>query len=253
MNTAQKRVDLNDDASTYALKRAILVYANGRELDNAYATSHPVTQTETGPVIGAGTPISKAQVKATFGGLLPRRELALLPANVLGVTQDATVWWTPARKAPLHVNLTAGLTKGRGFKSIGAKGSHMVAYPPLLHCAGRGSFAVFALKDDARPTAASELFHAPFLNLYSDGRLCYGTVRLPDPTDPDVQAKCEAMLFDSWSTHPNFDQVKQTLHPGGILALLDELAADNPDVFPTASLAPIGATLGAFFAANSSH
>lgn len=253
MNTAQKRVDLKDDVSTYVLKRAILVYVSGRESDNAYATSHPVTQTTAGPVIGAGTPISKQQVKETFGSLLPRRELALLPANVLGVTHDATVWWTPARKAPLHINLTASVTEGREFKSIGTKGSHMVAYPPLLHCAGRGSFAVFALKEDRRPTAESELFHAPFLNLYSSGALCTGTVRIPDPTDPDVQAKCEAMLFDSWSTHPNFDEAKQTLHPGGMLALMDEIVTANPEVFPTATLAPVGCTLGKFFAANSSR
>ncbi|MFX4396892.1 hypothetical protein ABTA35_20015, partial [Acinetobacter baumannii] len=80
---------------------------------------------------------------------------------------------------------------------------------------------------------------------------CIGTVKLPNPQDLEVQEKCDRMLFDSWSTHPNFDDTKQSLHPAGLIALMDELVAEKANAFPIKTLAPINITLGKYLAQDS--
>lgn len=246
---ANKRISVYNESISYAINNAILIYKSNdkdrsSQRSSAYATFHSIDIVDGKPVIGAGVPITPNQVRDTFSDLIPNRKLTLLPENVISINQDKTVWWTNESKRPLHVNLTKNIIELHKLDILDKKGSHIMAYPPLIHIASRNAFSVFAFKENIRPTAKTELFHAPFLNIYENGSLCLGTTKLPLPDDPNLQEKCEQLLFDSWSTHPNFDDKKQTLHPEGMLSLMDKLICEKTNSYPIECLATTGMTLG---------
>lgn len=93
----------------------------------------------------------------------------LLPSNVLYVNQQANgyaVWYTP----PQEVNLffVDGLKIPSGKYHI----------PAMLWKANADLLSVYGLKGKAKPTEQTKSCHAPYLNVYSGGNVCMGTVQI---------------------------------------------------------------------------
>ena len=93
----------------------------------------------------------------------------LLPANVLYVNQQSAgyaVWYTPPQEVTLF--FVDGLNVPSGKYHV----------PAMVWKANADHLAVYAVKGKVKPTAKTKLCHAPYLNVYSGGNVCMGTVRI---------------------------------------------------------------------------
>lgn len=180
---------------------AILVY--GRDdgsREQAYveyfdmdAQGHPVN----------GRPLTLAQAHALVESLQAGKEnrtafatpRGLQPPTVLYVnpTEGGTViWYTKEARRYLHFTDGLGIPCGEA------------ALPPLLWVAGKDGLRIFALKARNRPKADTPLYHAPFFNVYPDGRVCMGNVSVEADRATcleDYIARWEKAFFHSRFAH----------------------------------------------------
>jgi PRTRC genetic system protein B len=93
----------------------------------------------------------------------------LLPNNLLYVNPDSNgyaIWYTPPQQRELFFVKSLGIPCGKGY------------VPGMVWKATRDSLRVFAMKGKAKPTAKTELYHAPYFNTYQDGSVCMGNVNI---------------------------------------------------------------------------
>jgi PRTRC genetic system protein B len=84
------------------------------------------------------------------------------------------------------------------------------------------------------------VLHSPVLNVYVDGRLCWGNIPVPKSLITASIPDFERAVFDSWSTHPNPGQEATATGRGGLIRLWDDLAARKASRFPVRRLKPFG-------------
>ena len=101
-----------------------------------------------------------------------------------------------------------------------------------------------ALAENCRPSANTRLCNAPYWNTDAQGRVCLGSMRVPDETGVASLAGWESAYFASEFTHPS-GAVRLTTHPGGFLGLWSSLAG-RKRVFPVKFLAESNQTLKEF-------
>jgi hypothetical protein len=87
------------------------------------------------------------------------------------------------------------------------------------------------------------LYQAPFPNTYQNGGICWGEVTtLKDATPatllPTLRLFLEGSLFNNHVANE-----KSSRRPGSILALYDDLVAEQADSYPLDDLLPVGASL----------
>jgi PRTRC genetic system protein B len=157
----------------------------------------------------------------------------LLPANILYVNQQANgyaVWYTP----PQEVNLF--FVDGLNIPSC------KYSVPAMVWRANAEHLHVFALKGKVKPSVTTKLCHAPFLNLYSSGQVCMGTVNVEINQSTcleDFISKWQQYFFNSYFSHSisgNSNTKTNTTE------LWRSLAQENK-VFPQDELLPTGYTL----------
>lgn len=120
----------------------------------------------------------------------------ILPENLLNVNTQLgnpfAIWYTPAKKVQLNFSKSLDIPNGTAF------------IPPMLWKADKENLWVFALDSDNRPSYKTQLYHAPFFNIYNEGNVCMGTVKI-DITDDmgliDFMAKWEQYFFNSDFSH----------------------------------------------------
>jgi PRTRC genetic system protein B len=86
-------------------------------------------------------------------GVLPNRVLYINPQQ-----SGYAVWYTPPQEVPLFFASALGIASGRG------------KVPAMVWKAGRNELMVYALKGNKKPQSKTKLYHAPFFNVYADGR-----------------------------------------------------------------------------------
>ena len=182
-------------------RAALLWYeAEGRGL----GTLHPLSATRRGQaVIGAGRPFAHRDLQewlALLAGQPDRAAVAWWPSTVLACGADFTVWWRPARVGPMWF-----LLQGQRF---GVR----VPWPPLLFVARDQRLWCAALAEDARPEPETPLFHAPLMNVDTNGQVCLGTADVPPDGTLAYRADWEAALCATNFTHVNH---RQMLHVPG--------------------------------------
>lgn len=234
-------IDFSMQASTAPAiaSKAILLYETkeGGRHETSYATIHDVANvgTKARPdfQILPGAPVSSDSLLRTLGTLAERYVLnaEFLPENVLSFSPMHLMWWSPAANRRVFFR----------NQELGNR-SEVVPHPPLLNMVIGGAWYVFALKEDKRPTLDTPLFHAPYFNIYDDGRICVGTAQIPDQLTTSMIAQWEAAFFDSAFTHMN-GQVKKATHPRGEYALWKELLDGVYTTFPLEYLAPMQASI----------
>lgn len=162
--------------------------------------------------------------KKSQGYLIPQ---GIMPANVLHINSNAdgwVIWHTPAQKRRLLFSPSLEIPSGKAL------------VPALLWKAGKGSLQVFAL-DVNDLSLQSTLYKAPFFNVYTDGRICMGNVRVHIPSDCCLEKFMqlwEAYFYDSYFSH--------TIHgespvKGNIIQLWKSLIKSGAP-FPTDKLNP---------------
>lgn len=224
-----------------ALRNAILLYRGSAEgyagtAGEAFASVHDVEHDGTGrPVIAAGRPLRHKDLRHWVSLLSRSAAPELLPANVLVHHPEVLVWWVPAQVRPAYFALS---NPPEGLKALAQRTTLPVPYPPHLFAATSAGLRVFALGTDERPGPDTVLLHSPVLNVFVEGKLCWGNIRRPKALGIATIPEYERAVFDSWSTHPNPGQEFTITGRGGLVRLWDDLAARRAKRFPVQRLKP---------------
>ncbi|NVM66861.1 PRTRC genetic system protein B [Mucilaginibacter sp. SG538B] len=157
----------------------------------------------------------------------------ILPANLLYLEKESdgfAIWHTPPMERELFFVPELGIPCG-----------HMKV-PAMLWKGSGDQLSVFALNDRRKPMLNSPLFHAPYFNMYSDGRVCMGTVKLGihgDTCLEDFIGLWEKYFFSSYFSH--------TIGGGSIAGMnivqLWQQQAKSGQKFPGGHLVRTGKTL----------
>lgn len=234
----EHRTHFEAAAGNMALTDAILLYKGGTagQHGSAFASIHAVEHDDEGsPTIAAGTPLTRAHLRQWAEALGRTAAPELLPTNMLVAHADMLVWWTPAQVRPGYFALS---NPPPDLRRLSARTVVPVPYPAHLFIATRSGLGLFALPKSERPAADTELRHSPILNVFADGRLCWGSVLRPSQLTMAAIPAFERAVFDSWSTHPNPGQDLTITGKGGLVRLWDELAARGARRFPVRRLKP---------------
>lgn len=222
-------VDLSGQ-QTAQLEQAILVYNTGQrtEEQSAFVTVHDVNLTSDPktPTLGPGRLLSHVEL-GRLVALLHKQTFELIPAHVLALAPSRSAWFEPARKRPMFfqpITPDPLMTELSGLT---------YPQPALLWVAGPGTrLEVYALESDDRPTAKAPLYRAPFWNIFSDHRVCVGTMKLPSDFTPAATSQWSAAFFSSRFTHNSGGKI--TNSPGSYAQFLEGLR--HLETFPTIAL-----------------
>ena len=220
---------------TFALRYAVLLYGDGMSM---FATLHPVImQKKSGaPHLGPGQTLTTAFLKTLAEGLGARSAAEILPEKVLARMPDMIAWWMPAQR---EVMFFGGVDpEARGLDG----GTY--PQPALVFKVTRRELFVRALERDERPTAETLLKTAPYWNCDATGRVCLGSMCVPDDATAESIATWQAGFFRSQFTHAN-GAVRLTSYPGGFISLWKSLK-NNQLFFPTEFLTDAKETLRQF-------
>ena len=209
------------------LTKCVLIYEHGPQ---AICTVNPVRMAKGYPTIGPGVTLSRvgldSLVRKLSGAPLKRQ---LLPERVLFVDGARMAWWSPACVRPIYFR-----TRCQSFtKAVSGK---RVAYPPLMFVADPGRLSVWALRENAKPAADTQLCVAPFYNIYSNGAMCGGNARQPDVISTADLEDWERAFYSTEFTHTNAGAVKITAHPYGHAGLWYSIASRGLREFPVRTL-----------------
>jgi PRTRC genetic system protein B len=117
----------------------------------------------------------------------------------------------------------------------------MYPHPALAFMIYGRELFVRTLAEDCRPTASTQLRNAPYWNTDAHGRVCLGSMRVPEEVSVASLSGWEHAYFASEFTHPG-GAVRLTTHPSGFVGLWLSLAGRKRN-FPVKFLADSKQTL----------
>jgi PRTRC genetic system protein B len=221
------------DNRIFALKQAVLLYQEG---SRAFATLHEVKSRPDGPpYLCAGQSVTAGFLEVLAKGLGTSMAAEILPANVVARTPEMIAWWSPAQRRIMFFG-------GESPEAAKLNGN-LYPHPPLVFMICGHELFVRALAEDRRPTADTLLRNAPYWNTDGQGRVCLGSMRIPEEVSARTIAAWEAAYFASEFTHPS-GAVRLTTHPRGFLSLWTALGRRRD--FPVRFLADSKQTLQEF-------
>ncbi len=221
----------------YLPLKALVIYQPLSEQDGVYVeaydihndgspiNAHPLSQLETIALAKCLNTVNEVQTNyLECKGLLPEKLLCL--NNRLGYA----VWQTPEQQVSLH--FVEGLTIPSGMANV----------PAMVWKADRNKLSVYALKNNRKPKSETQLYHAPYFNVFSDGGVCLGTAEMDvcsvDGLE-DFMNSWEQVFWNSYFSHLNGGHSPVNCN---IVQLWQDLVATgNP--FPTEVLIKSGKTL----------
>jgi PRTRC genetic system protein B len=191
VNYSAKEANLEKKESTLTIPLFSLVFY-GKDSSHNFSgvTKHPINN----GIIGKGKYVNIDTVKEIFSGE-ETNELTLRNPKIIAENSKFIAWTTPAKKADmwfrcatndpirLHVNWTS-----------------------LLFVANkRGLLNIYALSSNKTPDLDTVVYHAPLMNIGSNGSVCQGTAKLPKTIDNNALAEIESTIYSSFFTHVNHD------------------------------------------------
>lgn len=212
---------------------AVLVYA-GR--GGAVATVHPVVDDPRTrePVLGDARVMTREGLQLLvrhISGQGVGYERDVIPENLLVGEYGIVAWWAPSARRPLFFDTRTAIDQELS--------GQIALHPPLVFVGKPGHLSVYALKDNRRPTRDTELFRAPYLNLYAMGAMCPGNLPLPQAALASDIPQYEEAFFDSSFTHANTYKGPLVTHPGGHNGLWREMVDPGAAEFPAQYLIPL--------------
>jgi PRTRC genetic system protein B len=222
------------DNRIFALKQAVLVYQEG---NRAFATLHEVKSRPDGPsYLCAGQSVTTGFLETLAKGLGASMAAEVLPENVLARTPALIAWWSPAQARLMFFGDSDPKTRHLNGK--------MYPHPALVFMIHGRELFVRALRENRRPKSDTRLMNAPYWNTDAEGRVCLGSMRVPDEVSASSLRGWEEAYFASEFTHPT-GAVRLATHPGGFAGLWSSLAGRKRQ-FPVKSLADSKQTLEEF-------
>jgi len=205
----------------WVLQSAVLIYGNRSADSSAYATIHPIETDGKAFRLGAGMPATK-EASARFARALGAASTlsGFLPENLLYLGARTIVWWRRPGAATMYFDTTKKAAgdqqENRGSAGLIGKRAGKIMQPGLVFAVTPGRWFVYAVKSEDRPGPSSAIFRAPYFNVWKNGQVCTGNVRLPDTLSTAALDRYERAFFDSEFTHPNVRSGERlTLHPKG--------------------------------------
>lgn len=222
------------ESRAFALKQAVLLYQDG---NRAFATLHEVKyRPNEAPYLGAGQSVTTGFLETLAKGLGASMGAEVLPEHVLARAPDLIAWWSRARPRLMFF--------GDGDPKTKTLTGKIYPHPALVFMIHGRELFVRALAENRRPRANTRLCNAPYWNTDAHGRVCLGTMRVPDETGVTSLTGWETAYFCSEFTHPS-GAVRLTTHPDGFLGLWSCLAG-RQRAFPVKFLAGSKQTLEDF-------
>ncbi len=152
--------------------------------------AHPLTEREAKELVKALTINTQKEKSQDF--LKPK---GILPTHILHINPSengSVLWFTKSMKRQLFFTENLEIPNGRA------------EVPAMLWLATQRSLKIFALANNRRPTEKTELFYAPFFNVYEDGNVCMGTVDVHIQNSTSLKEfteKWEDYFFNSYFSH----------------------------------------------------
>jgi PRTRC genetic system protein B len=212
---------------------ALLIYKADKEMNNSGVYVEAYDIGVRGNPINAH-PLSVRESMALAKALDVSQELGrsflrpkgLMPTEVLHINPDNNgfvVWQTPAMNANLFFKGELCLPDG----------SYPI--PAMIWKADREKLSVFAFKDKDSLSPDTPLYDAPYFNLYDDGKVCMGDVRISFK-----EVSCLEEFMERWQQYffnSKFSHLIKTRSPvkGSIIQLYQSLAGKKRK-FPQSSL-----------------
>ncbi|WP_126447959.1 PRTRC system protein B [Sulfuricystis multivorans] len=230
-------------AMSVRLRTAILLYETHGYPHISYATIHPVDCGDDNgpPVIRAGRPADRSSLKAVCASLLKssRVRSGVLADNILSVGLEHVVWWQRPGKRTYFFDCRPS---AEGSVNVG-KRAGIGPTPGIVFVAKDQSMWAYAVKGNNRPDADTQLYHLPAMNVWEDGKICTGSMPIPENTLAESVSAWEKSFWDSNFSHPNHP--KPVNYKGGIHQFCIDLLDGKFKKFPQRVLRPIkGLTLG---------
>ncbi len=221
------------DNRIFSLKQAVLLYQEG---SRTFATLHEVKHLpDKVPYLCAGQSVTTGFLETLAAGLGASMAAEVLPEHVLARTPEQIAWWSWAQ--PRLMFFSEGNPETRKLNG------KMYPHPALVFMIHGRELFVRALAEDCRPKANTRLKSAPYWNTDAQGRVCLGSMRVPEETSVGSLAGWEGAYFASEFTHPS-GAVRLTTHPRGFAGLWSSLAGRKR--FPAGFLADSKQTLRDF-------
>jgi PRTRC genetic system protein B len=195
--------DITQDFGTlYHPTSALVFYQTNERIKETYVeyfdmdkngnpiNAHPLTEKEAKTLVKALN--TKTQKEKNKDFLKPK---GILPTNILQINPSengSVLWFTKSMKKQLYFTENLEISNGRA------------EVPAMLWFANKRSLKIFALANSRRPTEKTELFYAPFFNVYEDGNVCMGTVDVNFQNSTSLEEfteKWENYFFNSYFSH----------------------------------------------------
>ncbi len=222
------------DNRPFSLKQAVLLYQEGSRV---FATLHEVKyRPDKAPYLCAGQSVTTGFLETLAKGLGASMGAEVLPEHVLARTPELIAWWSRAQPRLMFF--------GDGNAEAKKLNGKMYPHSALVFMIHGRELFVRALAQDCRPTADTRLRNAPYWNTDAHGRVCLGSMRVPEEVSVGSLSGWENAYFASEFTHPS-GAVRLTTHPGGFLGLWSSLAG-RKQTFPVKLLADSKQTLQEF-------
>lgn len=202
------------------------------------STKHPITRDSAGrPILGPGALVSMEDVQELTSDLTNGQSaVQWIEESVLAAGPSRTVWYTPARSVPMFFQPSSHL----GEKMVA--GQAVLPCPPLVWMTNGQSLFLYAVKDSERPARQSQLYQAPFFNVWSQGCVCHGNAQVPTGADALKPSAWESFFFGSWFTHPNF-KWKDRLMMGDAVQFWSKQLQRPSRAFPLSRLVQVPCTV----------
>jgi len=164
--------------------------------DEAFATKHFILPRNNKYVMGSGSVISVDEFSHIMDTVRPTCDACtqFLPPELLAYnpTKEIMVW---------HVSEQ---TRNIFLKVAGKHHVVSVRWPGLVFAVKGTVLYVYAVRDKGRPVPDTQLYNAPFGNVYVDGNVCVGSGVTPNSFQGISQMEeWEEFFFTSEFTHPN--------------------------------------------------
>lgn len=219
-------------SESIALKGALLLY-QGR--NRAFCVWHDAMAVSNECAhLAEAQMLTTKLVRALNQGLQREMQPEVLPEYVLIWNSELVVWWSRrcTRRMFFRKNSEA---------PTGLSGSEF-SQPPLLWCASGQELTVRALSTNRRPTADTSLMIAPYWNVDGDtGRVCLGSMKVPDLAGVAALAQWEKAFFESEFTHQT--GVKRLVQGANAYFDVWEQVRSGPRAFPSKCLVLANETL----------
>ena len=204
------------------------IYVESYDIDkNGYPiNAHPLSLVESTQLANALD--TSDELKRNF-----LKSSGLFPKNVLYINPDHNgyaIWHTPAQRVDLFFIESLAIPNGKA------------SLPPLLWKASKNSLYIYTIDTIADISEQTTLSHAPFFNLYEDGKVCMGTVSVNIKADcllEEFMQQWEEYFFNSYFSH----LIREKSPVKGNIIQLWQSLINSRKQFPMKSLIKNGLTL----------